>query len=99
MHILLMCRRTHSQRVDSLLNLSSALSGAITVKNKGIHLKLRFRTVFQDVELAILPYIENGKEAVIHLRAMSETNEYFVRTLSDRLKLLNLEGFSQSEYR
>ena len=80
-------------------NPSSTLSGAITVNNKGIHLKLHFRTVFQDVGLAILPCIENGKEVAIYLRAMSETNEYFVRTLSDRLELLNLKDFSQSEYR
>src|ERR1700733_3963544 len=80
-------------------NPSSTLSGAITVNNKGIHLKLHFRTVFQDVGLAILPCIENGKEVAIYLRAMLETEEYFVRTLSDRLELLNLKGFGQSEYR
>jgi hypothetical protein len=40
-------------------NPSSTLSGAITVNNKGIHLKLYFRTVLQDVGLAILPCIEN----------------------------------------
>jgi hypothetical protein len=62
-------------------NPSSTLSGAITMNNKGIHLKLHFRTVFQDVGLAILPCGENGKEVAIYLRAMSETNEYFVRTL------------------
>src|SRR3984885_498967 len=80
-------------------NPSSTLSGAITVDNKGIHLKLHFRTVFQDVGLAILPCIENGKEVAIYLRAMLETEEYFVRTLSDRLELLNLKDFGQSGYR
>jgi ankyrin repeat protein len=79
-------------------NPSSTLSGAITVNNKGIHLKLHFRTVFQDVGLAILPCIENGKEVAIYLRAMSETKEYFVRALSNRLELLNLKDSSQSEY-
>jgi ankyrin repeat protein len=77
---------------------SSTLSGAITVNNKGIHLKLHFRTVSQDVGLAILPCIENGKEVAIYLKAVSETKEYFVRTLSDRLELLNLKDFSQLEY-
>jgi ankyrin repeat protein len=82
-----------------LFNPSSTLSGAITMNNKGIHLKLHFRTIFQDVGLAILPCIENGKEVAIYLRAMSETKEYFVRTLSDRLELLNLKDFSRLEYR
>jgi hypothetical protein len=54
-------------------NPSSTLSGAITVNNKGIHLKLHFRTIFQDVGLAILPCRENGKEVAIYLRAMLET--------------------------
>ena len=80
-------------------NPSSTLSGAITVNNKGIHLKLHFRTIFQDVGLAILPCRENGKEVAIYLRAMLETEEYFMRTLSDRLELLNLKDFGQSEYR
>ncbi|KAH6681655.1 putative ankyrin repeat-containing protein [Halenospora varia] len=79
-------------------NPSGTLSGAIMVNNKGIHLKLYFRTVLQDVGLAILPCIENGKEVAIYLRAMSETKEYFVRTMSDRLELLNLKDFSKSEY-
>jgi len=79
-------------------NPSSTLSGVITVNNKGIHLKLYFRTVFQDVGLAILPCRENGKEVAIYLRAMSETKEYFVRTLCDRLELLDLKDFRQSEY-
>jgi len=80
-------------------NPPSTSSGPITVNNKGIHLKLYFRTIFQDVGLAILPCIKNGKEVAIYLRAMSETKEYFVRTLSDRFELLNLKDFSQSEYR
>jgi len=79
-------------------NPSGTLNGAITVNNKGIHLKLHFRTVSQDIGLAILPCIENGKEVAIYLRAMSETKEYFVRTQSDTLELLNLKDFSQSEY-
>src|SRR5271168_2292524 len=80
-------------------NPSSALSGAITVNNKGIHLKLYFRTVFQDVGLAILPCTKNGEEVAIYLTAISETKEYFVRTLSDRLELLNIKNFNKSEYR
>jgi ankyrin repeat protein len=80
-------------------NPSGTLSGAITVNNKGIHLKLDFGTVLQDVGLAILPCIENGKEVAIYLRAISETNECFVRILSDRLELLNQKDSSQSAYR
>ena len=76
---------------------SSTLSGAITVNNKGIHLKLHFKTLFQDIGLAILPCTDNGKEVAIYLRAMSETKEYFVRTLSYMFELL--KDFSQSEYR
>ena len=41
-------------------NPSSTLSGAITVNNKGIHLKLYFRTVFQGVGLCHgdqIPYL------------------------------------------
>jgi hypothetical protein len=78
-------------------NPSSTLSGAITVNNKGIHLKLYFRTVFQDVGLAILPCTKNGEEVAIYLTAISETKEYFVRTLSDKLKLLK-KNFCKSEY-
>jgi hypothetical protein len=77
---------------------SSTLSGAITVNNKGIHLKLHFKTLFQDIGLAILPCTDNGKEVAIYLRALSETKEYFVRTLSDGLVVLNLKDFSQREY-
>ena len=62
-------------------------------------MKLYFRTVFQRVGLAVLLYIESGKEIAIYLKAMSETEEYLVRTLSDRLELLNLKDFSQLEYR
>jgi len=80
-------------------NPSGTLSGAITVNNKGIHLKLHFRTIFKDVGLAILPCKENEREVAIYLRTMSETKEYFTRILSDRLELLNLKDFSQSEYR
>ena len=63
------------------LNSSSTLSGAITVNNKGIHLKLRFRdrTSFQGVALAILPYIakEKKKEKVaFYVRAMPETGVF-----------------------
>ncbi|KAI9765362.1 MAG: hypothetical protein M1840_007442 [Geoglossum simile] len=62
-------------------NSSSNLSGAISVNNKGIHLKLRFRSTdsasFQDNVLAILPCTEEEKEVAIYMRAMSETKEYF----------------------
>ena len=77
-------------------NPSSTLSGAITVNNKGIHLKLRFkdRTSFRGVGLAILPCKEKGKEVAIYVRAISETKEYFVRTQSDKLELLNLKDLS-----
>ncbi|CZR70056.1 uncharacterized protein PAC_19957 [Phialocephala subalpina] len=59
-------------------NPSSTLSGAITVNNKRVHLKLRFRTVFRDVGLTILPCTENGKAVAIYLKAISETKEYFL---------------------
>ncbi|KAI9867970.1 MAG: hypothetical protein M1813_007792 [Trichoglossum hirsutum] len=84
-------------------NSSSSLSGVISITNKGIHLKLRFRSMdnakFQDDVLAILPCTEKGKEVAIRMRAISETKEYFVRTESHRLELLDLRDFSQSEYR
>jgi hypothetical protein len=63
------------------LNSSSTLSGAITVNNKGIHLKLRFRdrTSFQGVALAILPCIAKGKKkekVAFYVRAMPETGVF-----------------------
>jgi hypothetical protein len=83
-----------------LFNSSSSLSGAITANNKGIHLKLCiiYRTEFPDVGFAILPRAKEGEEVAIHVRAMSETKEYFLRIMSYRLNLLNLKGFSQSAY-
>jgi hypothetical protein len=91
----------NSSKIISL-NSSSTLSGAITVNNKGIHLKLRFvdmdRTSFRDVPLAILPCKVDGEkeeEVAIYVQAMSESKEYFVRTRSDSLKLLSPKDFSQ----
>ena len=91
------------------VNPSSNLSGAITVNNKGIHLKLRFmdnlklrsmdRMASQDLSLAILPCTEKGKEVAIYVRAMPDIKDYFVRAQSDRLELLNLKDFTQLEYR
>ncbi|KAH8719377.1 hypothetical protein GQ44DRAFT_366548 [Phaeosphaeriaceae sp. PMI808] len=87
------------------LDSSSNLSGAITVNNKGIHLKLRFmdtdRTSFQRVELAILPCAVQGeleKKVGIYVRAKPETNEYFERIYGRRLELINLDDFSPSKY-
>jgi hypothetical protein len=84
-------------------NSSSNLSGVISMNNKGIHLKLRFRSTdsakFQDDVLAILPCTEKGKEVVIYMGAMSETKKYFMRTESHRLELLDPGDFSWSEYR
>jgi hypothetical protein len=41
---------------------------------------------------------ELGKRVAIYVRAVSETKEYFVRTKSNRLELINLTDFSQSKY-
>ena len=78
-------------------NRSKTLSGAITVNNKGIYLKLRLAPNFQD-RPAILPCTENGQEVAIYLRAMSETEEYFVRTRANGLKLLDPKDLSLSQY-
>ncbi|RYP59119.1 hypothetical protein DL770_010282 [Monosporascus sp. CRB-9-2] len=88
------------------LNSSSTLSGAITVNNKGIHLGLRFmdmdKTSSQGITLAIIPCTVKGDEqrkVAIYMRAVPETKEYFVRTKSDRLELLNVKDLTQSRYR
>jgi ankyrin repeat protein len=87
-------------------NSSSTLSGAINVNNKGIHLNLGFIYMepmsFQGVMLAILPCTVEGKggeRVAIFVRAMSETKEYFMRTNSFTLELLNPEDLDQSKYR
>src|SRR5579862_1396337 len=53
------------------INSSSNLSGAISVNNKGIYLKLLLRSranaSFQDDVLAILPCTEEGKEVAIYM--------------------------------
>ncbi|KAI8710934.1 HET domain-containing protein [Fusarium sp. LHS14.1] len=87
------------------VDLSGTLSGAITINNKGIHLKLGFmdieRTSSQRVELAILPCeMEGGagEKVGIYVRAMSETKEYFERIRSSRLERINFNGFNQPHY-
>jgi hypothetical protein len=60
-------------------------------------LKVRFKD--RTVGLTILPCTKKGEEVAIYVRAISETREYFVRTESHRLELLNLKEISQSEYR
>lgn len=87
------------------LDSSSTLSGAITVNNKGIHVKLRFidadREPFQRVELAILPCAVEGqprKDVGIFLGALSMTKEYFERVESGRLVLIDQSSFSKSKY-
>jgi ankyrin repeat protein len=83
-------------------NSSSALGGAITVNNKGIHLNLGFIDTemmpLQGVTLAILPCTKGGEKVAIYLRAMSEAKDYFTRTNSYTLDLLNPEIFGQSKY-
>jgi hypothetical protein len=85
----------------ALFNYSNIPSGAITMNKEGIHLKLHFmdRPSFQGVELAILPCTVEGKRVAIHVRAISQKEEYFVRIKSNRLELLNVKDFSQSRYR
>jgi ankyrin repeat protein len=81
------------------VNPSSTLSGAITVNNKGIHLKLRV-TEGKDIRgnwLAILPCTEKGKQLGIFMRAISETGEYFVR--GDPLVILDPKSLGKSKYR
>jgi len=66
-------------------------SGAITVNNKGIHLKLRviYSTPFLDTSMLILPCIKGGTEVAIYARALSEGNEYYERTQNDKIELLD----------
>ena len=71
-------------------------SGAITVNNKGIHLKLRVLTDIRENMLAILPCTKKGKQVAISVRAISETGNYFMRTENSRL---DSNYFSQLEYR
>ncbi|RFU30044.1 hypothetical protein B7463_g6282, partial [Scytalidium lignicola] len=86
------------------LNSSSILSGAITV-SKGIHLKLQLvdidRTSSQDVIQAIIPCIVEGEEekrVALYLKAMPETNEYFMRTQSYDLNLVSPNDYNQLKY-
>jgi len=67
------------------VNPSSTLSGAITVNNKGIHLKLLVtdRNGVRDTRLAILPCEKKGKQVQIPLRVISETGGYFERIEDD----------------
>ena len=60
-------------------------------------MKVRFRD--GTVGLPILPCTKKGEEVAIYVRAISETREYFVRTESHRLELLNPREIGQSEYR
>ena len=87
------------------LDSSSTLSGAISVNNKGIYLKVRFMDIdkihLQRVKLAILPCAveeETGKLVGIYLRAMSEANEYFIRTNNCRFEVLSRKDFDHSKY-
>jgi ankyrin repeat protein len=82
----------------------STLSGAITVNNKGIYLKLHFidteLTPSSGVQLAVLPCSLAGKrddKVAIYVRALSDTMEYFERTMSNKLKLIDLNDFKESK--
>ena len=81
---------------------SSNLRGAITVNNKGVHLKLRLVDIYRPApQLAILPCAvedDSRKSVGILVEAISETKEYFVRVLSSRLELINLNDSSRSKY-
>src|SRR5438046_10174986 len=61
---------------------SNTLSGAITVSNKGIHLKLHItdRTIHTDCWRAILPCTEKGQKVAIYISAISK--EYVERARS-----------------
>ncbi|KAF4630287.1 hypothetical protein G7Y89_g7852 [Cudoniella acicularis] len=73
---------------------SSASSGAITMNNKGIHLKLPFKDVhFQGAGLAVLPCMKDGKPVAIYLRPMSATYESFTRVQNGDLVRLD-PGYS-----
>jgi hypothetical protein len=80
---------------------STALSRTITVNNKAIHLGLRAinTTDIRDNILAILLCIKKGKQVAISMRAMSETDKYFVRTENSGLELLDPNSFDQLECR
>jgi hypothetical protein len=83
------------------VNPSSALSGAITINNKGVHLKLCItdREIIEDTRFTILPYTKQGKQVAISVRAISETGEYFMRLENSGLELLDPKETSQSKYR
>jgi ankyrin repeat protein len=91
----------HSRKIIPS-NSSSALSGAITVNNKGIHMKVRFihmyTTNFHRGPLAILPCRVDGEkeeEVAIYLEAISDSKEYFVRTHSYYLELRSPRHFKE----
>jgi hypothetical protein len=75
-------------------------SRSMTASNKGIHLELDFlyRTVLEDVKLALLPCKEKGKEVAIYLKATPEIEECFVRVRSDELVVLSQESSRLSGY-
>ena len=80
-------------------NPSKNPSGAITVNNKGIHLKLRVidRGPTSDNTLFILPCVKEGNEVAIHVTAVSKGNEYYVRTNCEKFELLG-EGYLRKVY-
>jgi hypothetical protein len=81
-------------------NPSMTLSGAITVNNKGIHLKVRVidRTPTSDTSIFILPCVKEGKEVAIFVRALSEENGYYERIRSERIELLGETYLSKVKY-
>src|SRR3984885_3787830 len=74
----------------------------LTVSNKGINLKLRFRSIgHKDLGLAFLHCKEDGKVdrwVAIYVRDVSQTKEYFTREHHEKLELLNPRDFSPSQY-
>jgi hypothetical protein len=71
------------------------------VNNTGVHLGLRAinTTDIRDNILAILLCIKKGKQVAISMRAISETDKYFVRTENSGLELLDPNSFDQLECR
>lgn len=82
------------------VNPSSTFSGAITVNNEGIHLKLRVmnKTVIGDTKLAILPCTKKRKQVAMFMRAITKTGKYCERAQTTGLELLDLKYFRLSKY-
>jgi ankyrin repeat protein len=81
------------------LDSDSSLSGAITINNKGIHLKLRIQRIerLKDTYLAILPCMVPGSSAEtvrIYVKAALGTKRYFTRIYPTLSQLVSLRDFT-----